>query len=92
MSSSVLSSDSDSSGSDSDSDSDSSSGSDDGSSNQTGTGAVDSQEIEVDRPDAVCRVCAGDRLKNKLGKAEPLVHCASCEKSGMYYRNFVFIY
>ncbi|XP_034237090.1 supporter of activation of yellow protein isoform X2 [Thrips palmi] len=76
------SSDSDSSNSDSDSDSDSSSDSEDDSSSQVMPGALDSQEGEVERPDAVCRVCNGDRLKNKLGRAEPLVHCASCEKSG----------
>lgn len=76
------SSDSDSSDSDSDSDSNSSSESGDELTSQMGPGPVDSQESEVDRPDAVCRVCSGDRLKNKLGNPEALVHCASCEKSG----------
>ena len=42
--------------------------------------------MEVDRPDAVCRVCGGDKQKNKIGRAEPLVHCASCEKSGMFQK------
>lgn len=81
----ACSSDSDSSNSDSDSDSDSSSDSEDDSSSQVGPGALDSQEGEVERPDAVCRVCNGDRLKNKLGQAEALVHCASCDKSGKFF-------
>ncbi|XP_026278088.1 supporter of activation of yellow protein isoform X1 [Frankliniella occidentalis] len=76
------SSDSDSSGSDSDSDSDTSSESGDDSSSQVGQGTVDNQEEVVDRPNAVCRVCNGDKLKNKLGRPEALIHCASCEKSG----------
>ncbi|KAK3914146.1 PHD finger protein 10 [Frankliniella fusca] len=76
------SSDSDSSGSDSESDSETSSESGDDSSNQVGQGAVDSQDDVVDRPNAVCRVCEGDKNKNKLGRPEALIHCASCDKSG----------
>jgi len=80
----ACSSDSDSSNSDSDSDSDSSSDSENDSSSQVDPGPLDNQEGVVERPDAVCRVCNGDRLKNKLGRAEALVHCASCDKSGKF--------
>lgn len=75
------SSDSDSSGSESDSDSDSSSESGDDSMSQTGPGTEECQDTD-DHPDAKCRTCDGDRQKNKLGRPELLVHCASCGKSG----------
>ncbi|XP_046383262.1 uncharacterized protein LOC124153906 isoform X2 [Ischnura elegans] len=29
-----------------------------------------------------CKVCGGDRSRNKLGRPEPLIQCAQCESSG----------
>ena len=37
--------------------------------------------IDRDVAGATCRICTGDRIRNKLGVPEKLLHCSKCEAS-----------
>lgn len=39
------------------------------------------KELDRGRPNAVCIRCKGNRLNNKNGVPEDLVHCSDCENS-----------
>eukprot|EP00095_Tigriopus_kingsejongensis_P008003 maker-scaffold269_size230758-snap-gene-1.32 protein:Tk08003 transcript:maker-scaffold269_size230758-snap-gene-1.32-mRNA-1 annotation:"supporter of activation of yellow protein" len=39
------------------------------------------QPIDADIPGASCKVCSGDRQRNKIGQPEKLLHCSKCSQS-----------
>ena len=76
-----------SSQSDSDEDDSSSSSSDDSSSDSSddsdsSSSSSDDDDDESDDEKSKCKLCAGDRRRNKDGKHEPLVRCAQCHSEG----------
>lgn len=38
-----------------------------------------------------CKVCGGDRSRNKVGRPEPLIQCAQCESSGENNRHVALV-
>lgn len=37
--------------------------------------------IDAEVPGATCKICTGDRVRNKIGQPEKLLHCSKCSQS-----------
>lgn len=69
----------------------------DSSDGDSSSSSQDEGDSEDDRPQylgqpGVCKLCRGDRRRNKEGHPEPLVRCAKCQADGWIFLPFVFIF
>lgn len=62
----------------------------DSSDDDTSSSSQDEGDSDDDRPQyngqpGVCKLCRGDRRRNKEGHPESLVRCAKCQADGLHF-------